>query len=362
MKLLWAFSTFSIGGPQRRAATLIENLGPDYSHAIVAIDNRREAEQFLPSDGSWRMLELALRPHPLVSLANLRSISRTLSDLSPDLLLTSNWGAIEWAIANGGRIPHVHFEDGFGPGESPAHQNVKRVMARRVLLRRSICVVPSRTLERLALDVWRLPKDRLVRISNGIDVERYARKSERPGSGIVIGSLGALRGEKNYRRLVRAAGYAYRSAPDLRVELFGDGDERGAILKEAEAHGIAARVTLHGFSTTPERALAGFDIFALSSDTEQMPLSVMEAMAAGLPIAATDVGDVAAMVSAENRKFIVPVGDEAALARALATLAGDRSLRRRLGDANAAKARAEFGARAMIEAHRELYARAAARR
>jgi glycosyltransferase involved in cell wall biosynthesis len=363
MKLLWVFSTFSIGGPQRRAATLMERLGPDYSHVIVALDGRWEAERFLPANGSWRKREVGLEKSGLVSLSNLRRIGAALRDASPNLLLTSNWGAIEWAIANRGRIPHIHFEDGFGADESPGRQNVRRVIARRLFLGRSICAVPSHMLERLALEVWRLPKGNVVRIPNGIDVRRFgsaqqAKESER----VVVGSLGALRREKNYRRLVRAAAAAQRSVAELRVELFGEGDERAAIIAEAEKSGFADRLLVQGFSTTPEAALAGFDIFALSSDTEQMPLSLMEAMAAGLPVAATDVGDIAGMVSDANRPFIAPAHDEPALAAAIAALARDPALRRTLGAANAAKARAEFGVETMVAAHRALYARVASRR
>ncbi len=123
----------------------------------------------------------------------------------------------------------------------------------------------------------------------------------------------------------------------------------------ARANGIADKVLFTGYLAKPELALANFDIFAMSSDTEQMPYGLLEAMSAGLPVAATDVGDIKTIVSDLNRSFIVNVADEAALTGALRTLMRDPAMRTRLAASNLVKARAEFSFQTMIAAYDRLF-------
>lgn len=346
--ILHIFSTFAVGGPQVRFAALANRFGRTWRHAILAMDgNTACRERLHPA------LEVTF---PLVSLrkgdtaGNIRRCRRALRDLRPDLLVTYNWGAIEWAMANLlVRVRHIHIEDGFGP-EERSRQLPRRVWTRRLVLRRATVVLPSRTLERIARDIWRLPRRHLRYIPNGIDLAGLL-PAVKERAGAAIGTVAALRPEKNLARLLEA--FALLPAP-ARLIIVGDGPERPELEALAHRLGIAASVHFTGHLADPRDAIRQFDLFALSSDTEQMPLSVLEAMAAGLAVAATDVGDVATMLAAENRPFVVPC-DAAALAAAMAALLADPVRRQAVGAANRARAEREYDQERMFRAYALLF-------
>ncbi len=353
LTLLNVFSTFAVGGPQVRFAALANRLGGRYRHRIVAMDATFAARERLAPDLDVEYPVIAM--HRGATFANLRPFRRALRTLRPDVLITHNWGSIDWAIANlPGLVRHIHIEDGFGPEERDL-QIGRRVLTRRLVLRRATVVLPSRTLEGLARDVWRLPPTRLRYIPNGIDLARLNAARDPagfPGEGPVIGTVAALRPEKALDRLLRA--FALLGPVAARLVIVGDGRERPGLERLATALGITARVHFTGHIADPASLYAGFDVFALSSDTEQMPLTVIEAMAAGRPVVATDVGDVRVMVAPENAAFVGPK-DDAALARSLGALLADPKLRARLGAANRAKAARDYDQEAMFAAYAALF-------
>jgi glycosyltransferase involved in cell wall biosynthesis len=180
------------------------------------------------------------------------------------------------------------------------------------------------------------------------------REIFRPGEKW-LGTLAGLRPVKNLTRLVRV----FAPLPEKwQLVILGEGPEREAIRAEALRLNVAHRVHLPGFVAEPAKAVGLFDLFALSSDSEQFPISVVEAMAAGLAVVSPQVGDVADMVAEANRPYVTPVGDEAELATALAALADNEALRRGIGEANRVRARAEYDEQTMIAAYRMVYARA----
>lgn len=351
--MLSVFATFAVGGQQVRFAALANHYGARFRHAIIAMDGDIAAGARLAVPADYPAVEIRKGD----TLGNIRRFRRVLRELRPDVLVTHSWGSIEWGLAN--LLPvtrHVHVEDGFGPEERD-RQIPRRVWLRRLALRRAEVGLPSRTLERIATEVWKLDRKRVHYIPNGLDLSAF--ESDRVAHDVpVVGTVAALRAEKNLPRLLRAFAMATETRPG-RLVIAGDGPVRGELQALAAELGIAERVDFLGYVREPAGLYAGFDVVALSSDTEQMPMCVLEAMAAGLPVVSTDVGDIRAMVSPENGELLVP-RDDAALAAVLGRALGDAELRGRLGEANRAKAGLEYGQEAMFDAWERLFLGASA--
>lgn len=315
--LLHAFSTFKLGGPQARFVQLANALGPGYRHVVAAMDNCFDAGERLEPGIHWEPLRLEVLKGGMLS--NRSAFRKVLQDSPPDLLLTYNWGAIEWAAANMPRVVrHVHVEDGFGPDEA-MRQLPRRVWMRRILLgiNRVPVVVASRNLERIATGIWRLAPQRVHFLANGVPVPAHAvvPRVTSPEQPICIGTLAGLRPEKNLARLLRAFALVL-SRHQARLVLIGDGPLRSELEALARTLKIADHVEFVGYLANPESRLAEFDLFALSSDTEQLPLAMLEAMAAGVPVVATQVGDIQDILDDVAPENVSPP-DDAAFSRTL---------------------------------------------
>lgn len=367
-RILHLHSTFDLGGKEARAVRLMNHFGDRAEHHIVsavpgahsardAIDRRIRVE--FPDDAP----SLTGKP----SVKRYRDWTQYLRGFH--LVLSYNWGAMDGVMARtlfAGQVrlpPVIHHEDGFNQDEAKKLKRMRNWFRMVALSRTDALVVPSRTLERIALDTWKQPRGRVHLIPNGIDLAPYAKTPQRgaipgfkPREGeLVIGTLAGLRTVKNLPRLVRAV--AAMETP-ARLVIVGEGPERAAIEAEAARCGIADRLLMPGFLKQPARFVGLFDIFALSSDSEQMPISVVEAMAASLPVAAPRVGDVEDMVSGLNEELLVPPGDEPGLTRLLDRLAADPELRASIGAANRRKAERRNDEREMLDRYMALYGRA----
>ena len=359
--LLHVFSTFSVGGAQVRFAKIINALGESYRHSVIALDGQTEAARLVASD-----VDLNLTEAPSTSgwlLTRLARYRRVLRSIQPDLLVTYNWGAIEWSLSNFFPLcRHLHIEDGFGLEEAHA-QLRRRVWTRRLALSSgSITLVPSLKLVGIALNEWGLPKDRMRYVPNGIDCGRFENRPpdadlvERlnlPEDIPIVGSVTALRPEKNLQRLIRAFAVVEAQIP-AHLVIVGEGPERKSLEDLRTELCLQDKVTFAGHIDHPERILGAFDIFALSSDTEQMPYSVLEAMSAGLPIAGIDVGDVKVMVADLNKDFITHRSVDA-LAHVLSQLLKSRERHEKIGQANQLKVKSKFSESLMISRYKEIF-------
>ena len=338
--LLHVFPNFVPTGPELRTVELIGAFGRDFRHSIVSMDGRTTAAGRLPPDADVRLLPA---PPKAGSLATTRRLRRLLRAERPDLVLTYNWGAFDMLLAarSLGFRRVIHHEEGFNEDEAERPRR-RRVWARRLVLPGAAAVVvPSECLRSLAVDLWRLPAERVRLIPNGIRLDRFLPVQFQsvngnpglrarlgiPAAAFVVGTVGSLRAVKNHARLLEAVAKAAAAGLDIHLLLVGDGEERPALESRAAAPDLAGRVCFAGYQEEPSPFYQVMDLFALTSDTEQMPVALLEAMASTLPVLSTDVGDVRAMLPPEQAPFLVPPDGAAAEGLAGRIAGNDRALR-----------------------------------
>ncbi|MBN1884270.1 MAG: glycosyltransferase [Candidatus Krumholzibacteriota bacterium] len=207
---------------------------------------------------------------------------------------------------------------------------------------------------------------RLVTIPNGVALapfgalpprEECRRRFRLPVGVPVVGTVGRLVPVKEHRLLVEAFASLHEAHPSAHLAILGEGEERGAIEDRAAELSLNENVSI--IPATPDVAtfLGGLDIFVLSSRSEGMPMTLIEALAAGVPAVATAVGGVPEVIEDGRTGMLVPPGDSGALAGAIAALLDDPVRAAALGGAGRAAVRERFGAALMTERIEELYDR-----
>jgi glycosyltransferase involved in cell wall biosynthesis len=292
--------------------------------------------------------------------------------LRPDIVHTHNPkpGVYGRMAARAARVPLVvNTQHGLyaQPTDRPARRLPVYALERLAATCSDIELVQNpedlQTLARLGV-----PRQRLRLLGNGVDLDRFqpqpeeVRKEARTELGVdedqvVVGAVGRLVWEKGYAELFAAAKRLLTRRCDLVVVVAGPFDaDKGDPLTHADVAGAeAAGVRFLGDRDDVERLYAAFDIYVLASHREGFPRSAMEAAASGLSIVATDIRGCREVVDHDRTGLLVPVRDAAALEVTIERLAGDPAARRRLGQAAAAKARAEFDQRRVIERTLDAY-------
>jgi len=202
-------------------------------------------------------------------------------------------------------------------------------------------------------------------IPNGIPLEAFSRSASRRAAwrrregfssgDVLFVCVARLSPEKRHAVLLEAFARCAAGFPRARLLLAGDGELRGEIARRIEGLGLRGRAFLLGVRPDVPDILAASDVFVLASAWEGNPLSVMEAMAAGLPAVCTAVGGVPELLESGVSGLLVPPEDPGELAGALELLLRNRALRERLGQKAAATAASRFGLGMMVRAYEELY-------
>lgn len=205
-------------------------------------------------------------------------------------------------------------------------------------------IVVSEKVRETEIRQTNLPSEKVLTINNGIDIRNFQilhpalREDIRrdlgiPDNSVVIGSVGRLQKVKGYSKLLSAMQIVNKSYPEVYLVIVGEGDQRKALEQQALLQGLTKNVVFTGLRLDIPKVLMAFDMFALASETEGFPNAILEAMAAGLPVVATDVGGVPELILDKQTGFLVKSGDIRALAQALTSLINDPHLRHQLAKA-----------------------------
>jgi sugar transferase (PEP-CTERM/EpsH1 system associated) len=199
-------------------------------------------------------------------------------------------------------------------------------------------------------------------IANGVDLHQFnfeteaaRRRLELSTDDVVFGIVGRLEPEKDHRTLLQAFRALVDHRKAARLLIIGDGSLRGELESHSRSLGLERNVTFLGARTDIPELLAALDVFVLSSVHEGVPLSVIEAMGAGKPIVATDVGGMRLLVKPSINGLLVPAANPAALAAAMENLAANPALRREFGVHSRRMAHDSFSVSTMIERYQEIY-------
>jgi sugar transferase (PEP-CTERM/EpsH1 system associated) len=358
---------FDYGGLENGIVNVVNGLaGGKFRHAIVALTESTDFSRRLHGD----VAVYALHKRPGKDPATYWRLFRLLRKLRPFAVHTRNFGTLDCAVVAflAGVPIRIHGEHGwdvFDPdGARRKYRLLRQVFGRFV----HVFVTVSDDLRRWLVERVGIPAGRVRRIHNGVDTERF-RPSDpgeprplppeifAPGT-LVVGSVTRFAAIKDPLNLVeafiRARAHSAPEADALRLLMVGDGDLRATALARLEAAGLAPACWLPGSRDDVPALLRSMDVFVLGSLREGISNTVLEAMASGVPVIATNTGGNTELVTAATGQ-LVPVADPAALATAMVDYARDAALRSRLGRQARERAVQEFSIAAMLANYRALY-------
>jgi glycosyltransferase involved in cell wall biosynthesis len=291
-----------------------------------------------------------------------RTLREIFKRLRPDVVHTHQVGALFYAgpAAQKAGVPAIiHTEHGKHYAARFGTRVLGKIAARSA--RRFCCVSTD-----VADEVKRYrvaPERKLIVVPNGIDTARFLAPPDSelrrslgiPEEAPVVGTIGRLSEVKRQDVLLRGFALVRRSVPDVHLLLVGDGPLRAELQRLASELGIGEVTHFAGYQSQPERFLALMSVFALTSRSEGMPLAVLEAWAAGVPVVASAVGGLPELIDQDRTGLLFPALDERALAAAMERLLLDRAAAVAMGDRGREWVQSQYTLERMAQRYRQHY-------
>ncbi|HUT25496.1 MAG TPA: glycosyltransferase [Sumerlaeia bacterium] len=350
-----------VGGAQRQVANLFRAIDrARFDLRLICLAKKGAFGEQLERDG-FEVVALGKRGR--VHLAMMRHLVRVLREWRPDVahcsVFTANlWGRIAGKLAG---VPVLITHEQSAVSLEKRHRRwIDRVLSRFTF--RVLAV--SDDLRRRVIAEEGVSTGKVEVLYNAIDCDEIERATAAPlesfpgRDGFRVGIVGRLECRKDHLTLVRAAARVVREIPHAAFLLVGDGPDRPAVEREIARLGLEENVRLLGERDDVPRLLRAFDLYVLSSVTEGLSLSILEAMAAGRAVVATRVGGNPELLEDGKAGILVPAQDPEAMADAVARLLKDPEERRTLGERARARAREVFDVHPIARRLEEIYERA----
>jgi glycosyltransferase involved in cell wall biosynthesis len=376
LRVARVISRLNVGGPAIHTILLAAGLDP------AAFDSRLYIGTPGPREGDLLPLALArgVRPiavpglgrsiHPGRDLSALARLVREFRAFRPHIVHThaAKAGALGRLAAWLTRVPvtvhtfHGHVLHGyFSPPVTAAFRAIERILARTTT--RIVAISPRQRDDLLAMSIGRPERMRVIPL--GLELDRFLDAQARrgrlrahlrlPAEARLVGIVARLVPIKDHRTFFAAAARVARADPATHFVVAGDGPLRADLEAAARQAGLSERAHFLGWWEDLAALYADLDVVALSSRNEGTPVSLLEAMAAGLPVVATAVGGVPDVVRHGETGLLVPAGDPASLAAALGSLLADPERRSALGLAGRRAAYPAHDAKTLVARTEALY-------
>lgn len=369
---------FSVGGLENGVVNLINHMPETrFRHCVVALtecDPGFTHRVLVPG-----VEFISLHKPPGHGIKLYPRLYRLFRQYRPAIVHTRNLAALEaavpaWAAGVRARVHGEHGWDVSDPGGTlRKNQRIRRAYS--PFVKRYVAL--SGHIERYLVERVGVAAERVERICNGVDTVRFhpapggariplAGSPFGTGDVLVVGTVGRLQVVKDQLNLVRAFAIARRdggeAAARLRLVIAGDGPLRPAIEDEIRQQGLADVVWMAGERKDVPDVMRSLDIFALPSRAEGISNTILEAMASGLPVVATDVGGNGELVETERTGLLVPAEEPVTMAGALMCYASNAALQNSHGLAGRLRAEQSFSLDGMVARYTELYERLLQRR